>query len=223
MYLRHPSVELQKLFASRPFQGADPLHAVFLFVGLDANYDADIERTRFFARVREYHEDGPRFWRTYGVHHPFLLPDYQGDGRFYHRSFARIGFSPRHADDVSFVEAVGVPTAGRSDLEPHDLDPLHIAWLARVLLAPGPGCVFLSSKVLRLLRSQAPLSFLPSRPSGEAFGLPLLLNAREKYFFHHQHFSAYGKAARQKQLEAEAIRKLMLHADRYRNLVPSNM
>ena len=134
MYVRHPSAELQYLFASRPYQGADPTRAKYVFVGLAAS----IDRTRFFEKVREYHEDGPRFWRKHGVHHPFLLPDYTGDGRFYHRSFARIGFSPANADDVSFVEALEVPTTGRSELEPFDLNPLHIAWLADTLLSRRP-------------------------------------------------------------------------------------
>ena len=210
MYVRHPSLELQKLFASRPYQGADPSLAKFLFVGLDANYDANIDRTRIFERVREYHEDGPNFWRRHGVHHPFLLPDYKGDGRFYHRSFARTGFSSVNAGGVSFVEIIDVPTTGRSDIEPYDLNPLHVAWLAGVLLAPRPGYVFLSAKVLRILRSQAPFSVLPSRPRGEAFGLPLLSIDGPRYFFAHQHFSAYGRATQQKQLEAEAIHKLAL-------------
>lgn len=210
MYMRHPSPELQRLFASRPYQGADPSRAKYVFVGLDANYDVNVDRSRFFERVREYHEDGPRFWREHGVHHPFLLADYTGDGRFYHRSFARIGFTAANADDVSFVEVLEIPTTGRSELEPYDLNPLHIARLAGELRGRRPGYVFLSSKVLRLLRGQAPFSFLPGRPQGEAFGLPLLFADGERYFLHHQHFSAYGKAAQQKQFEAQAIRRLLL-------------
>lgn len=69
--------------------------ATFLFVGLDANYSPDLEASPSFQSVLEYHEDGVAFWRRYGVHHPFLLPEYRGDGRRYHRTFAKIGFKPK--------------------------------------------------------------------------------------------------------------------------------
>ena len=74
----------------------------------------------------EYHEDGVAFWLRHGVHHPFLLPEYRGDGRRYHRTFSRIGFTPRHAELVSFVELLHVPSVGRSKLAPQDLDPAHL-------------------------------------------------------------------------------------------------
>ena len=88
MYTPHPSAELTRLFRERPYQGADPATARFLFVGLDANYAADIEGGPAWAAVRDYHEDGIAFWRRHGVHHPFLLPQYTGDGRRYHSSFS---------------------------------------------------------------------------------------------------------------------------------------
>lgn len=208
MYLRHPSPELQRLFAARPYQGADPRSARFVFVGLDANYDANVDRTPFFARIREYHEDGPSFWRRYGVHHPFLLPEYRGDGRFYHQSFARTGFMPSHADHVSFVELAEAPTVGRNQLDLRDLNPLHIAWLSEVLWRGKARYIFMPSAVLRLLRRHSPFTALPSRASGTAFDLPLLLATGDKHFLAHQHFSAYGKSTAQKRLEAEALWRL---------------
>src|SRR4051812_18140893 len=104
MYQPHPSLELNLRFRHRPFQGAAPSAATFLFIGLDANYDENLERSPSFQTVLEYHRDGVAFWRRHGVHHPFLLPDYRGDGWRYHRTFARIGFSPQHAELVSFAE-----------------------------------------------------------------------------------------------------------------------
>lgn len=86
-----------------------PQSARFLFVGLDANYAADVEGSPIFPSLLKYHEDGPRFWRSTGVHHPFLLPQYKGDGRRYHLTFAKIGFRPSHADLVSFTELYGWP------------------------------------------------------------------------------------------------------------------
>src|SRR5690349_6421729 len=97
MYTPHPSRELTELFARKPYQGVAPENATFLFVGLDANYDERIATSTIFSNVLEYHSDGVAFWRAHGVHHPFLLPGYSGDGRVYHRNFARIGFRREHA------------------------------------------------------------------------------------------------------------------------------
>jgi hypothetical protein len=112
VYRPHPSPELNELFARKPYQGAPPDQALFLFVGLDANYDEEIANSRIFSKIQEYHDDGVAFWRKYEVHHPFLLDEYPGAGRRYHQTFAQIGFTPAHADLVSFVELLHVPTSG---------------------------------------------------------------------------------------------------------------
>src|SRR5687767_2045579 len=134
MYERHPSTELNDLFARKPYQCVSPSRAMFLFVGLDANYDASISAKPIFSKVLEYHNDGVGFWQKHGVHHPFLLPSYQGDGRHYHRSFARIGFRPEHAGLVSFAELLDVPTVGRNKLEPSDLNRAHLRFLNAAIL-----------------------------------------------------------------------------------------
>ena len=126
MYHPHPSDLLNKIFSAKPFQGADPETATFLFVGLDANYAPSIETTPIFSSIVDYLDDGVAFWCKYGVHHPFLLPGYRGDGRLYHKTFASIGFTVEHAAQVSFVELLHVPTCGRSSLVPEDLDPQHL-------------------------------------------------------------------------------------------------
>jgi len=79
MYQAHPSQILSELFERKPYQGADPQAARFLFVGLDANYAANIEANPIFPSLIRYHEDGAGFWRESRVHHPFLLPQYTGD------------------------------------------------------------------------------------------------------------------------------------------------
>lgn len=33
-----------------------------------------------FVSVVEYLTDGVTFWETHGIHHPFLLKSYKGDG-----------------------------------------------------------------------------------------------------------------------------------------------
>ena len=115
----HPSAELRALFESAeiPYQGHDPQQASVLFVGLDANYSAELfEHPTFRERIFEYHEDGVAFWQRYGVHHPFLLPEYplrrnQG-GVPYHKKFSRMGLTPDLADQISFIELLNVPTTG---------------------------------------------------------------------------------------------------------------
>ena len=114
MYHIHPSCRLIDLFVAKPYQGVSPDKAKFLFVGLDANYNSSIESNPIFSKIREYHEDGAQFWRQYGVHHPFLLPRYRGDGKKFHQRFSKIGFTKDQANDVSFAELIDVPTTGRS-------------------------------------------------------------------------------------------------------------
>jgi hypothetical protein len=58
MYTPHPSQELTELFSRKPFQGAAPQTATFLFIGLDANYDPRIATSPVFPHVRAYHNDG---------------------------------------------------------------------------------------------------------------------------------------------------------------------
>jgi hypothetical protein len=110
MYRSDPSQILSTLFARKPYQGASPDAARFLFVGLDANDAADIENSPIFQELLADHEDGTAFWRRHGVHHPFLLPQYTADGRRYRRTFAKIGFRPEHAELVSFIELLHLPT-----------------------------------------------------------------------------------------------------------------
>lgn len=126
MYTLHPSKKLVEIFSKKPYQGINPKEASFLFVGLDANYGKDIESQPIFDELLEYHEDGVSFWISRGVHHPFLLPDYRGDGKCYHKNFSKIGFGPEHASNVSFVELLAVPTTGRNKVDINDIDPKHI-------------------------------------------------------------------------------------------------
>jgi hypothetical protein len=85
------------------------------------------------------------------VHHPFLLDGYTGDGRRYHRNFSRIGFLPAHADPVSFVELMAVPTVGRSVLTTSDLSPHHLKWLDSLILEGPARYVFIPDKVAKLM------------------------------------------------------------------------
>ena len=90
-YTLHPSKKLVTLFKEKPWQGNRPEKAHFLFVGLGANYSADIEKS--LPEVFDHLRSGVEFWRANGVHHPFRLQHYRGSGKRYHDKFAEIGFT----------------------------------------------------------------------------------------------------------------------------------
>jgi hypothetical protein len=208
MYERHPNRELNASFARRPYQGVEPSSAAYLFIGLDANYDPNIERNPIFPRVLEYHEDGVGFWRRHGVHHPFLLPEYTGDGRRYHKAFARIGFEPKHAALVSFVELLHVPTAGRSQLTPADLSAPHLQILSSVIREGKPQHIFMSASVARLMHSSGRFPWLAKEPTDSA-PLPVLYSRADRKVYLHLHFSNYGKFQKRLEAEATAIASLL--------------
>jgi hypothetical protein len=213
MYTAHPSAALRSLFALRPFQGVAPTEATFVFVGLDANYEADLEHKPIFSKVREYHEDGVAFWRRNRVHHPFLLPEYSGDGQFYHRSFARIGFGPEHAHRVSFVELLHVPTVGRNKLAPTDFSAPHLSMLNDALLHGRAKHIFISSGVSRLMHATKAFGWLPKAPGDYLGPLGVLYRHGTKVVYSHLHFSVYGKFEERKVNEAAAIRELAANDD----------
>ncbi len=82
MYYPHQNNKLNELFSHRPYQGADPVTAQFLFFGLDANYDPNIEEKRCFPEIVSYLADGVRYWKQKGYHHPFRHPDYREMGHY---------------------------------------------------------------------------------------------------------------------------------------------
>ncbi len=121
-YGKHESIELNEIFSSQeiPFQGQVPKQAQVIFFGLDANYSPQIgEHPDFMAVISEYHRDGVSFWKTYGVHHPFLLGTYPLNkttgGVPYHRKFTWLGLDESYAEKVSFIEILPIPTTGRTD------------------------------------------------------------------------------------------------------------
>lgn len=209
MYTAHPSAALNALFAHKPYQGTTPQEATFLFVGLDANYEAEIEHKPIFAKLREYHEDGVSFWRRYRVHHPFLLPQYSGDGQLYHRSFARIGFGPEQAHCVSFIELLHVPTVGRSRLEVADLKAQHLAMLNEVFLGGAAKHIFISRGVARLMHATKVYGWLSKSPTEYVGPLGVLYRSESKAVYSHLHFSVYGKFEERKSQEAAVIRELI--------------
>ena len=209
MYVAHPSSELSDLFVRKPHQGAAPEESSFLFVGLDANYEAKIDQMPIFSAIREYHNDGVGFWRKYGVHHPFLLPTYSGDGKFYHRSFAQIGFGVEHADLVSFVELLHLPTVGRSNIVTTDLDSSHLNKLNFAMIDGKAAHIFLPTGVVRLMLKTGAFPWLQPYPIERVGSLCVLFRNPTKVVYSHLHFSVYGKFQLKKVEQAAAIRSLL--------------
>ncbi|MGO9952153.1 MAG: hypothetical protein ACLPN1_08065, partial [Dissulfurispiraceae bacterium] len=59
-YEMHPSPILQALFEQQPWQGADPMQAKYIFIGLDANFAPDVVEQ--IPEIVSYLENGPQFW-----------------------------------------------------------------------------------------------------------------------------------------------------------------
>ena len=110
----HPSRLLNELYKKNAHQGANPKEATILFVGRDPNWAIDIEEMPIFSLVTDYLTDGIRFWKTHNIHHPFLLPDYKGDGKRYHTIFSKLKLESKFSSQIAFVELIGFPTTGMS-------------------------------------------------------------------------------------------------------------
>lgn len=110
----HPSSLLQELYLEKAHQGANPKEANILFVGRDPNWAIDIEEMAIFNLVKDYLTDGINFWNTHNIHHPFLLPDYKGDGKRYHTIFSKLKLESKFSSQIAFVELIGFPTTGMS-------------------------------------------------------------------------------------------------------------
>ncbi len=112
VFEKHSCRKLQELYKNKPYQGQDPEKAKYIFIGKDANWNADIENQTYFPKIQEYLTDGVAFWKKYKIHHPFLLPEYRGDGKRFHTQFAKTYDGDSIADQVSFVELIKIPTTG---------------------------------------------------------------------------------------------------------------
>lgn len=146
-YTRHE--ELINLFPGRKWQGCAPFDARFLFVGLDANFAPNIEAR--YPRVIDYLNNYIQFIDDYGVHHPFLLNEYQGSGRRYHEKFVQIGFTRGEIVRLSFLELLHVPTIGQSNLVVGDLSDDHLQWLSNIFNEGAAEHVFTCPSVIELM------------------------------------------------------------------------
>lgn len=210
MYTIHPNQVLNRAFFRKPFQGVEPTKAKYLFVGLDANYSQTVDKNRIFKYLIDYLEDGVSFWKTYGVHHPFLLSDYKkGDGWKYHHTFSKIGFQTEHADQVSFIELLHIPTCGRSKLKASDLDVEHLIFLQNAIVNGSARYIFISDGVARLMRNFPIFSWMPKQARDIGLPLKLWAEVENKRIYWHYHFSVYGKFERGKNEQLIEIGKII--------------
>ncbi len=209
MYYPHPNEELNIAFSNKPYQGVAPEEAKYLFIGLDANYDKEIHENKAFAEIIEYLQDGVKFWEKYGVHHPFLLPIYRGDGQFYHMSFSRIGLGKSHAKDVSFIELVDKPTYGKSNLDVSDLNMDHLVRIKKVLEGDVVQYVFIPTSVGNLMKKSGMFPWLPSKPKAINSSLKQWSTVGSAQILWHYHFSVYGKFEEVKAQQLDEIGSLL--------------
>ncbi|MDR2583556.1 MAG: TM1812 family CRISPR-associated protein [Fibromonadaceae bacterium] len=127
---KHPSEKLQAVF--KGFQIQKPEDAEMIFLGLDANWDKDIEKKEplfFEETINHYLKDGVQYWKDNGVHTPMLKEDtkqkdtkrkyiYKGDRRGggvpYHTRFSKLGFTSDYAEKICFLELLSICTFGSS-------------------------------------------------------------------------------------------------------------
>jgi len=210
MYFLHPDKALNEVFAKKPFQGVAPEQARFIFIGLDANYSADVDENAVYPRLLEYLSDGEAFWKRFGVHHPFLLPEYRkGDGWKYHATFSKIGFTSQNAHEVSFVELIDKPTYGRSALSVEDLNPNHLKRVNEAILNGAAKHIFIPTGVARLMTTSPLFSWLPKTPIDSGPPLKIWARMNGKTVYWHYHFSVYGAFEQQKQKQLAAISQLI--------------
>jgi hypothetical protein len=115
---------------------------------------------------------------------------------------------PTHADQVSFVELLHVPTVGRSKLSTSDLDRSH---LSRVNFAITEGTakhVFISSAVAGLMRRSRAFPWLPATLPANSV-LPIVYRKGHRTVYLHLHFSNYGKFRSRLVAESQAIASLV--------------
>lgn len=121
---KHPSKKLQDVFKQKPYQMQCPEKAKIIFLGLDANWDEDIEEKSYFDEFIEYLNDGVKYWESNKdrkgrhIHTPMLRKfknvDGRKGGRKYHREFRKLCFSHNNAKDICFIELLNVCTCGKS-------------------------------------------------------------------------------------------------------------
>jgi hypothetical protein len=156
-FRKHTSDEMVELFSKSPFQGQAPEKASIVFLSSDANYSPEISNHAFFKHILEYQKDGIAFWKKHGHHHPFMLSNYPFNrnmaGVPFHRNFSKLGLGSEHAEHISFLELLDVPTIGNKSQDREQFIKLlsldHLKYIESLILGGGRKLFFVSSGVLK--------------------------------------------------------------------------
>lgn len=157
----------RETYENRSFQGKVPEEAKVFFIGIDANYDANMSDD-FYDILTNYHQNGAIYWlnnwqnNNNNDHHPFLLPAYgQRAGYLYHCNFRRMKLPANTcADAISFFELLNVPTSGKRTDDPsglfqqqlhYSLAQGHIRKLRSLLFTGRNKRIFMSNEVIEIL------------------------------------------------------------------------
>jgi len=210
-YTEHPSPILKALFREKSWQGANPMQAKYVFVGLDANFAIDVETQ--IPQIISYLQDGPQFWTNTERHHPFMLDGYNGDGVLYHRNFKLIGFTPAEACQVSFIELVEKPTTGRSRLTFGDLSLNHMNWIRDIIDNGNAKYILIPPQAIKLMKRKEVFSWLrrrrPIRIEGN-FKVWRDDAERGQIIYEMYHLSNYGKHYATLKLQIEQLSELVI-------------
>lgn len=201
----HPSARLNEAYNKKYWQGQNPNHAKVIFLGLDANWDINIETndTGIFEEILEYLDDGVVYWQKNNYHHPFLSPGYnRGDGYAYHSRFLKTDIKSKYADKVSFVELLSMPTFGMSSKSARLFNDLidvdHLRKLDDIIFNQTSKIVFMPKSVYEKVRSikkklriDSIFNFDTDLERGINYGNKLMNihNCRGVSIFVHTHFS----------------------------------
>jgi len=158
---KHPSKKLQEVFKRRPYQIQCPEKAKIIFLGLDANWNKEI-KTEFFKETRNYLEDGVKYWKDNGIHTPmlkeiykwdgkrYLKNTYKGGGKRYHTQFCKLGFLPKDAEKICFLELLNVCTYGSSTKNMKKFRELlnenHLNWIRKIFELDNFICISKTAK-----------------------------------------------------------------------------
>lgn len=200
----HPAQGLIEAYQKKYWQCQDPKNAQIIFLGLDANWDKNVENSSIYEEVSRYLNDGVTYWKNNGYHHPFLLPDYKkGDGYRFHANFVKTQITSQYADNISFIELLPIPTFGRSSMEPDlfykMIDVNYLKNINDIIFDNRPKIVFITKTVyekLNYIKKKMKLddsfNFDMALPSGIKYSNRLMnIHCSNNVFvFVHTHFSA---------------------------------
>lgn len=204
-FKKHTSSEMVELFNRKPFQGQSPEKAKVIFLSSDANYSPEISNHQFFNYILDYQKDGITFWKKYQCHHPFLLPNYPFNkntgGVPFHRNFSKIGLGSEHAEHISFLELLDIPTIGNKSQNKKLFYELvsksHLEYIENLMIGGGNKLFFVSNGVLKdiakLKRNHPVFKWLDFKIPAESQYSKTIKGNRIKEIYHFSSWQIHGQ------------------------------